>query len=203
MSKVNDRFNESGSIIRAVTTIANDINLEYRTSRLPKFIKNIRYKKHMSDLNRNIEKIKGIKVIDFNLIKEFLFQFLNGFDEINCDCKGCKVLESSPDDIQATFIFPILKNEEEVMGKVAVTFITHNDNFDILYAVYIEMKEVGKYTRDNVKILEINKPERKFFNEEDIGNANVINDIIFIGLVDNIYKYLKSYIERLERITDE
>ena len=203
MSKVSDRFNESGSIIRSVTNIANDINLEYRTSKLPKFIKNIRYKAHMSELSKHIEKMKGIQIIDFSLLNEFLGLFLNDFDNKSYDCKGCKRLESNEDNIQATFIFPIIKSEEEIIGKIAVTFITHEDNFDMLYAIYIDMKEKGKYTKDNIKVLKLNKPERKFYTEEDTSNANIVNDIIFNGLTDNIYRYLRDYIERLERITDE
>lgn len=195
MSKVDNMISDVG-IIRNIVNIANDINLEYRMSKLPKFIKNIRYKKYMKDLSKYIEKIKDIDIIDFNLLREFINILLNNEDDFDkYGCKGCKVLESSVNDTQSTFIFPIGE-----IGKVVVTFITHNETFDILYAVYIKSEERGKFTRDNLSFIKLEKPDVDEYTEDIAYKSIYINDIIFRSVRSSIYTYLTDYIERLERI---
>ena len=195
MSKVDNMISDIG-IIRNIVNIANDINLEYRMSKLPKFIKNIRYKKYMKDLSKYIEKIKDIDIIDFNLLREFINILLNNEDDFDkYGCKGCKVLESSVNDTQSTFIFPIGE-----IGKVVVTFITHNETFDILYAVYIKSEERGKFTRDNLSFIKLEKPDVDEYTEDIAYKSIYINDIIFRSVRSSIYTYLTDYIERLERI---
>jgi len=195
MSKVDNMISDIG-IIRNIVNIANDINLEYRMSKLPKFIKNIRYKKYMKDLSKYIEKIKDIDIIDFNLLREFINILLNNEDDFDkYGCKGCKVLESSVNDTQSTFIFPIGE-----IGKVVVTFITHNETFDILYAVYIKSEERGKFTRDNLSFIKLEKPDVDKYTEDIAYKSIYINDIIFRSVRSSIYTYLTDYIERLERI---
>ena len=199
MSKVDNMISDTG-IIRNIINIANDINLEYRMSKLPKFIKDIRYKKYMKDLSKYIEKIKDIEIIDFNLLREFVNIFLDEEDADKYGCKGCKTLESSSNDIQSTFIFPIKESEDNNIGKVVVTFITHDETFDILYAVYLNSEEKGRFTRDKLSYIRLEKPDVDKYTEDIAYKGVYVNDIIFRSVRNDIYTYLIDYMERSERI---
>lgn len=58
--------------IRQILDINNDINYTYRTSKLPKFLKNIEVKKSRKRLIKSIDQLTNYDFITYDILKEYL-----------------------------------------------------------------------------------------------------------------------------------
>lgn len=193
------------SIIRDLKDIDIDINLQYRNSKFPKFIKKILAKIKRKKLHVLIDEIKNIDQIPVGLFEEYVKIILDTYPPFGRYRSCSKVIIDNNESI-ATFVNYI---DEK---KIAIMMINFSSNLiengeKIIIVRYTYMVEgktrfsfgesvsySGFLVRDNDVINDVSKAT------SSADQHKIIKNICIDSFHEDIIYFLRGMIERSERV---
>lgn len=192
------------SIIRDLREIDIEINLQYRNSKLPKFIKKQIASIKRKKLHKLIDDIEDIEKIPIELLEEYCMIIYDTYPPYGRYRNCSKIIDNHNENI-ATFIIRIDDKRVAVtMINMSENLIENEERFVILrYTYIIEGKTKFSYgeqyrysdflIRDNDTI---NDVTRANLNDQ----KKIIKNICIDALHQDIVYFLKDLIERSERV---
>lgn len=198
------------TFISDIIEINNDINLDYRTSKLPKFIKDIKFKKRRKKLSNMIFDISNIKILTADILQDyFLRVFTVSENNKYLHCIRIKMINPSECKYTAAFEFTINKDYRGIVY-VSNNLSETDLEFVVRYVVLnSDNKEIISTTDQNIKNLIRNNIFDKSNNAQtnqykiDISTLGIVVKSMFFDILsEDITKYLTDELNRSERITE-
>ena len=192
---------QDNNIIKQISDINADINLNYRNSKLPKFIKNIIVSSKRKQLRKTIKKMESTTYIPVVLLSNYIEILSYTYPPFGRYEDCFKITPVNEDKGLYAAIFEI-KLENDKLLIVSLAPVDENNNqFMITYKLASEGKVIVSFTDESVTSLEIkdliNLTKTDFKSQDEY---QYCRDIFCDTVIDNISKYLYDMIERSERI---
>lgn len=192
------------TIITNILAVTNDINLKFRTSAYPIFIKKIIARRRRKKIISTIEKIHNFSVVDFSLISDYINNIFFRYSPYGRygryrSCFKIEQIENGNGELCALFKFPI-NEENNQYGTVALSPI--GGTYLMRFVWNDDVNAKFAFSEDNVLFLENTKSyETSYPYSAKIENT-VIKDCFVKALLDDIYEYLLSAVKSSERVTE-
>lgn len=188
------------TIINNIISINKEINIEYRTSKKPEFIKTLIAKRRRNKLKKIIETIKSYVYLPSKLLAEYIREINANYGK-HQHCINIGYVSDNSHLLMANFRVRIQEYD---------LFVTvgpekeDNSSFIIRYLYSKDGQTIFSFTDENITFLEDNK---RYENEEYPYKSHIVNDVlrdIFAKtVIEDIYKYLMDTIKRSERIGEK
>ena len=193
-------------VITSILDINKSIDLYFRTSKAPLFIKRFQVARRRNKLKSEIEKIHKMKTISGSLLKEYislLYLYYPPFG-VYKNCRKIEPIDADQNKLSMLFEF-VINREDKVYGIVALSPDSEvNDSYLIRYVWAKDGQTIFANAEENVTYFE-DKESYKYY--EYPYKTTVQNDIIkdyFVKMVlDNIYDFIMEFLTRSERITEK
>lgn len=186
------------NMISNIINIDRDINLEFRQSKLPLFIRKIIAKRKRNKLKKVIHKIKEMDIFPAKLLFDFLkevhvyFNYYRSFVEIQLD----------ENKFYTTVIRLKLSDTDYILVAIGPC-LSDNTKMIIKYTYYTNSQTKWVNTEDNIEYL-VN--DRRYEKEDFPYNSNneqdIIKDLVCKEVIDNVYDYLLETLKRSERLSE-
>ena len=191
--------------INTILEINKGIDLYYRTSKTPIFIKKIKVKRRRSKLKKNIEKIHNLNGFDGSLLKEYisLLYLIYPPYGVYKNCKKIEPIDTNGEKLSMLFEFPINEENKE-FGVVALSPDSEKiDSYLIRYIWTKEGKTIFANSDENVSIFKNNKSyDHNSYPYSSKVENDIIKDYFVKFILDNIYDFTMEFLERSERILE-
>ena len=189
-------------IIANVLSITNDINLQFRTSKYPIFLKKIIAKRRRRKILLMIEKIHQFPVLDFSFLSEYIKTIYSQYSPYGRyrSCIKIEEIENGNGELAALFKFTI--NEENKQSGTVALSPDSNGSYLIRFIWNDDATAKFAFAEENVRFLENTKTyEAPYPYSAKIEN-NVIKDYFCKIILDDIYEYLLDAVKSSERVTE-
>jgi len=189
----------SNNIIEEIKKIDADINLQYRKSKLPVFIKNIITSKKRNKLKKVISKIEKQNIIPVKLLFDYiktLYYTYPPYGRYN-SCIRVSPVTTEENGLFVAIFDIILDN-----GILNVSIMTSNKEntlCSIAYNYNIDSNSIFSFTDEDKEFLETSISDINIdFTSKD--NYQKARDVFCTVVIRDITKYLYDMIKRSERI---
>jgi len=186
--------------ISEIININKDINMEYRTSKKPKFAKDFIVKQRRKKLKKTIETIKNHIYLPADLFAEYIKEINANYDK-HQHCINVTPVESNTDLLSATFKIRV---EEHDLYVTVGPEVEDNSSYIVRYLYSKGGNTLFSFTEENITFFE---DEKRYETEEYPYKSHVVNDVLkdlfAKTIIDDIYKYLMDAVKRSERIGEK
>lgn len=190
-------------IIADILSVTSDINLQYRTSNYPLFVKRIIAKRRRKKILSVIDKINRLKVVESSLIEDYIgsiYAQYPPFGKFNC-CLKIEEIENGTGELCALFKFPI-NEENKQYGTVALSPDSKNGTYLIRFVWNDDITVKFAFAEENVKFLEDTKSYESSYPYSIKIENMVIKDCFCKAILKDINEFLLSAVKSSERVTE-
>lgn len=186
------------TFFREILEINRDINLEYRNSKLPLFITNIRVNKRRRRLRKIINKINR-NILPTELLREYSYYVLNVIND--GEYKHCTSVE--PYDQQSPEERLILTFKINITSGVHIlaSFVDIDNSGKNYLATYSMLKHGSietRFSEENISVLQANPITEYPWNMYEIND--MVKSSVCKIIMEDIISCLLDEVERSERI---
>ena len=190
-------------IITDILSVTNDINLQYRTSNYPLFVKKFIAKRRRKKILSVIDKINNLKVIDSFLIEDYIKSIYiqyPPYGRFNY-CLKIEEAENGNGELCALFKFPI-KEENKQYGTVALSPDSKNSTYLIRFVWNDDITTKFAFAEENVKFLENTKSYESSYPYSIKIENMIIKDCFCKAILKDINEFLLDAVKSSERVTE-
>lgn len=188
------------TFINEIININKQINIEYRTSKKPEFIKRFITKRRRDKLKRTVESIRSHVCLPSVLLGGYIKEINANYSTYQ-HCIGISTVYDNSNLLMANFKFNVFDHD------LFVTVGPEKDDYSsfiIRYLYSLQGQTIFSFTDENISFLEDNK---RYASEEYPYKSHVVNDVLrdyFARFIrEDIYNYLMDTIRRSERIGEK
>lgn len=183
------------TLLEYLMRIDQGINNEYRVSKAPKFIKNMKLKKHRKELIKSINDFTGYNIIDAAEVSYFVRQI---FDIYGGTYEHCQKVDMDADEN----LIAVFTKELESKASVTAIITCKGIVLDIRYTLFnpSRQKETNFGEFDVEDLRNKKHHDRIVYPWSVTDQALCIRDIIAETIIDDIKHFLNDMIVRSERI---
>lgn len=188
------------SFIREIINIDKQINMEYRTSKKPEFIKNFITKRRRAKLKKTINGIKSHVLLPSELLSEYIKEINSNYTK-HQHCINVGYVSEKGNMLMANFRVRVQEHD------LFVTIGPEKEDYSSYIIRYLYSKDgqtIFSFTDENISYLEDNK---RYETEEYPYKSHVVNDVLrdlfARTIINDIHKYLMDVVKRSERIGEK
>lgn len=183
------------TLLEHLMRIDQGINAEYRESKAPKFIKNMKLKKHRKELIKSIKEFTSYNIIDASEVSYFVRQI---FDIYGGNYGHCQKVDMDADEN----LIAVFTKEMETKATVTAIITCKGSILDIRYTLFnpSRQKETNFGEFDVEDLRNKKHHDRIVYPWSVTDQALCMTDIIAETIIEDIDHFLNDMIVRSERI---